>query len=59
MYNQSTDPEEWNNIAGREESEVIKKKLKGMIPSERHKLVKTGPIRWADVLSGKTKLYRD
>ncbi|MBT3751237.1 MAG: sulfatase [Bacteroidetes bacterium] len=59
LYNQSTDPEEWNNIAGREESEVIKKKLKGMIPSERHKLVKTGPIRWADVLSGKTKLYRD
>lgn len=55
LYNLKSDPEEWQNLAGK--SEYIQKinELKRCLPSEKKAFVKTKPILWADVLSGKTK----
>ncbi len=58
LYKLSDDPEEWYNLADEKQYEQIKQELQNHIPSGRKALVKTGPIRWADVLSGKTKLYK-
>jgi hypothetical protein len=55
LYNLKKDPHEWHNLAADASHSKIKTQLKKMIPQNRHELVKTAPIRWADVLSGKTK----
>lgn len=55
LYNLTEDPEEWYNLAGDVSYNIIKKQLKEIIPKERHELVRTDPIRWEDVLSGKIK----
>jgi arylsulfatase A-like enzyme len=55
LYNLKDDPEEWHNLAADARHENIKQQLKKMIPQDRHEFVKTAPIRWADVLSGKIK----
>ena len=57
LYNLEKDPEEWYNLSNDRSLDSIKQHLKEMIPREKHELVKTDPIRWADVLSGKTKFY--
>ncbi len=57
LYNLETDPEEWQNLAEDASYHDIKQQLKAIIPQERHEFVPTAPIRWADVLSGKTKFY--
>ncbi len=58
LYNLETDPEEWNNLAILPDFNVRKDSLKKYIPQDRHELVKTDPIRWEDVLSGKIDLYK-
>jgi len=55
LYNLDEDPEEWSNLAGDDSYNNIKKQLKEIIPKERHEFVRTDPIRWEDVLSGKIK----
>jgi arylsulfatase A-like enzyme len=55
LYNLNEDPEEWYNLADDNGLQSLKKKLKEYIPKERHEFVKTDPIRWEDVLSGKVK----
>jgi len=59
LYNLTEDPEEWNNLAGEASLENIKQQLKALIPTERHELVPTDPLRWADVLSGKIEFYQE
>ncbi len=56
---QKDDPEEWTNLAVDPAYDEMKMKLKGMIPKNRHALVKTDNVRWEDVLSGKTKMYKN
>ncbi len=59
MYNLKEDPEEWTNLAidpGYAEKLL---EMKNHIPVDRHELVNTKPLRWADVLSGKTNLYKE
>jgi len=55
LYNLKEDPEEWHNLAADASHENIKQQLKKIIPQNRHEFVKTAPIKWADVLSGKIK----
>ena len=55
MYNLKEDPEEWHNLAAEASYQKMQLQLKEMIPRERHELVRTAPIRWEDVLSGKIK----
>ena len=55
LYNVKEDPEEWTNLSGLSEYEELENKLNKFVPTERKELVKTDPLRWADVLSGKTK----
>jgi len=57
LYNLKDDPEEWNNLAGKPGYLEIIEELQQYIPTERKELVRTKPIRWADVLSGETKFY--
>lgn len=57
LYNLKDDPEEWSNLIGMPGYLDIIKELRQYIPTERKELVKTKPIRWADVLSGETKFY--
>jgi arylsulfatase A-like enzyme len=59
LYNLEDDPEEWQNLAADSSHDYIKRQLRAHIPTERHELVPTDPIRWADVLSGKIKFYRE
>jgi len=59
LYNLDDDPEEWQNLAAETAYSEKKLELKALIPKERHKFVKTDPIRWDDVLSGKTKFYKE
>jgi arylsulfatase A-like enzyme len=56
LYDLKSDPEEWDNLARRPEYADTIIELKGYIPGEKKQLIKTKPILWADVLSGKTKL---
>ncbi len=58
LYDQDTDPEEWYNLADYKDFEDKKSEMKALIPTVRHELIKTDPIRWEDVLSGKTDLYK-
>ena len=58
LYNLNSDPEEWNNLAMLPEYSTKKDSLNSFIPQLRHELVKTDPIRWADVLSGKVQFYK-
>lgn len=55
LYHLEKDPNEWQNIAGDPSLQDVKAQLKALIPQERHEYVKTAPIRWEDVLSGKIK----
>ena len=55
LYNLKKDPQEWHNLAADASYKNIKQQLKKIIPQDRHELVKTAPIRWADVLNGKIK----
>jgi arylsulfatase A-like enzyme len=59
LYNLTDDPEEWQNLASDTSYEDVKKELESFIPTERHELVQTEPIRWADVLSGKIEFYKE
>jgi hypothetical protein len=59
LYNLVEDPEEWTNLALKAAHESVKRRLKEMIPKERHELVPTDPIRWADVLSGKIQFCKE
>jgi len=59
LYNLNEDPEEWYNLAGKDAYSELKLQLKEFIPKDRRPHVKTDPIRWADVLSGKTKFYKE
>jgi arylsulfatase A-like enzyme len=55
LYNLKEDPEEWHNLAATASYENIKQQLKEIIPQDRHEFIRTAPIRWEDVLSGKIK----
>jgi len=55
LYDLEADPEEWTNLASDPPDRSVIEMLKAFIPTERAEDVRTGPIRWADVLSGKTK----
>lgn len=55
LYNLKDDPEEWNNLAGKQEYSEIMDELNQYVPKQRKEMVKTKPIRWEDVLSGETK----
>lgn len=57
LYNLKNDPEEWNNLAGKPEYAATLTRMASCIPGKKKEFVKTKPIRWADVLSGKTKFY--
>lgn len=57
LYDLKNDPEEWENSAGKAEYASTIQELKAHIPQERAALVKTKPIRWAEVLSGETQFY--
>jgi arylsulfatase A-like enzyme len=57
LYNLKEDPEEWYNLADSESYSGLKLQLKELIPENRKPLVNTDPIRWQDVLNGKTKFY--
>lgn len=57
LYNLEDDPNEWENLANKPESAEILKELDQHIPKYKKNLIETKPIRWADVLSGKTKFY--
>ena len=57
LYNLKEDPEEWNNLADNTSYKNIKGQLKKLIPQDRHEFVRTAPIRWKDVLSGRIKFY--
>jgi arylsulfatase A-like enzyme len=57
LYDLRKDPEEWTNLAGYASFENVKQQLRELIPLKRHEFVRTDPIRWADVLSGKTTFY--
>ncbi len=59
LYNLEDDPEEWENLANKAEYAEIIKELELYIPKQNKNLVKTKPIRWADVLSGKTNFYKE
>ena len=59
LYNLNEDPEEWYNLAGKASYYDLTNQLKELIPKERKPFVKTDPIRWADVLNGKTKFYKE
>lgn len=55
LYNLEVDPEEWFNLAAGTEYQTIKDTLRSFIPTSRAELVQTRPVRWEDVLSGKTR----
>jgi arylsulfatase A-like enzyme len=57
LYDLAKDPEEWRNLAGASQYTKQVEALRRHIPQERKKFIKTKPIRWADVLSGKTQFY--
>jgi arylsulfatase A-like enzyme len=59
LYHLANDPKEWENLANRPEYKSIREELRHHIPKQRKNIVKTKPIRWADVLSGKTKFYTE
>ncbi len=59
LYDQEKDPEEWNNLAAKPEYAEKIIELKQYIPKEQKPMIKTKPIRWADVLNGKTKFYEE
>lgn len=59
LYKQTDDPEEWTNLANDQAYQETMLELEAMIPANRHELVKTDHVRWADVLSGKTKMYKN
>ncbi len=61
LYNLDKAPDEWHNLADLPEFQNIKSQLHGFIPSkeETHELVPTDGLKWADVLSGKTRFYRE
>lgn len=59
LYKQTDDPEEWTNLANDPAYQETMLELEAMIPENRHELVKTDHVRWADVLSGKTKMYKN
>ncbi len=58
LYNLAEDPEEWRNLAAEPQHEKVIETLRKHIPKQRVEFTKTAPIRWADVLSGKTKMYQ-
>ncbi len=58
LYMIDQDIEEWNNLASDISHAKTKLKMKSMIPTDRHELVKTDPIRWEDVLKGTVDFYR-
>ena len=58
LYNLAKDPEEWQNLASDPQYASQIEALRKHIPKERKEFKKTDPIRWADVLSGKTKMYQ-
>jgi len=53
LYDLSSDPNEWTNLAGLAENAERMAKMASFIPTERKPFVKTDPLRWKDVLSGK------
>jgi arylsulfatase A-like enzyme len=55
LYDQSKDPEEWQNLAEVSQYKNEVEALRRHIPLRRQEFVKTKPIRWADVLSGETQ----
>mgnify|MGYP006181940387 FL=1 len=57
LYNLAKDPEEWKNLANDPQYAPEIEALRQHIPKQRKEFTKTDPIRWADVLSGKTKMY--
>ncbi len=58
LYNLAKDPEEWRNLAGSTQHTKEIEALRRHIPQQRKEHIKTKPIRWADVLSGKTQFYK-
>ena len=58
LYNLTGDPHEWYNLASDEDQLKRKQFLASSIPEQRAEAIKTGPIRWADVLDGTTDLYQ-
>lgn len=59
LHHLEEDPEEWSNLAADASHEPIEQQLEALIPTQRHECVPTDAIRWADVLSGKVKFYRE
>lgn len=57
LYNLKNDPEEWHNLANKPEHAETVRQMASFIPDQTKEFVKTRPIRWKDVLSGKTKFY--
>ena len=57
LYNLSSDPNEWTNLASDTSYFTIKSQLRNQLPKDLKELVKTAPIRWEDVLSGKVSFY--
>ena len=53
LYDLSADPNEWTNVASNADQAERLAQLAAFIPTERKPFVKTDPLRWADVLSGK------
>ena len=53
LYDLSADPNEWTNLASNADQAERLAQLAAFIPTERKPFVKTDPLRWADVLSGK------
>ncbi len=58
LYNLAEDPEEWRNLAGAPQYTKEVDALRRHIPQQRKEYTKTKPIRWKDVLSGKTQFYK-
>lgn len=59
LYNMADDPEEWTNLALDPDHADLIESMATHIPVDRVPAVQTAPIRWADVLSGKTQFYKE
>lgn len=58
LYNLKEDPNEWTNRANDATLASRKAEMAAFIPTLRKPLVKTDPLRWEDVLSGKVSFEK-